>query len=109
MLEIYDTARPWPNVTWDRYDLAKVAAAVRLINPTVVHASDESAADYIRSVAERELYRINPEHGTLVSTGGWQVVFVKNGGAEHSFTAWPSVTGYTALKFAESGQGQSPN
>jgi hypothetical protein len=104
-----EIARPWPNVTWDRYDLDKVAAAVRLINPMMVHDSVESAASYIRSVSERDLYRVNPEHGHMVSTGGWQVTFLRNSGAENSFSAWPAITGYTALKYAEGGQGQSPN
>ena len=92
--------RPWPRVTWDAPSLEYTAKAVRLVNPHVVHENDESAADWIRCQSERELYRLNPEHGTLISTGGWQVVFVA-GDRPNEFTAWPSVTGYTALRFAQ--------
>ena len=95
-----NTERPWPRVTWDQPSLDYVAQAVRLINPHVVYESDESAAFYIRSTAERTLYQLNPEHGTLVSTGAWQVVFVA-GDRPHEFTAWPSVTGYSTLRYAK--------
>ena len=94
------TERPWPRVTWDEPSLQHVAQAVRLVNPHVVHQNDESAADWIRGQSERELYRLNPEHGTMISTGGWQVVFVATD-RPHEYSAWPSVTGYTALRFAK--------
>ena len=97
---MHTTDRPWPRVTWDLPTLERVAQAVRLINPHVVYDSDDSAASYIRSTAERELYRLNPEHGTLIATGGWEVVFVAGDTPGH-FTAWPSVTAYCVLRFAQ--------
>lgn len=94
-----DTERPWPRVTWDVPSLQQVAQAVRAINPHVVYASDDSAASYIRNTAERELYRLNPVHGTMISTGAWQVVFVATDRPNY-FTAWPSLTPYSVLRFA---------
>jgi hypothetical protein len=93
------TDRPWPRVTWDQPTLDLVAKAVRRINPTVHHETDESAASYIRGTAERELYRLAPDHGTMISTGGWQVTFIA-GDRPHEFSAWPALTPYTVLKFA---------
>jgi hypothetical protein len=92
---------PWPRVAWDQPTLDMVAQAVRRINPTVHHDSDESAASYIRSMSERQLFRLgNPEHGTMISTGGWQVTFIA-GDTPHHYSAWPALTPYTVLKFAD--------
>lgn len=92
--------REWPRVTWDQPSLDYVAKAVRRVNPTVVHDSDESAASYIRGTAERALYHLNPEHGTMISTGGWQVTFIAGDTPNH-YTAWPALMGYTVCKFTE--------
>jgi len=92
--------KAWPRVTWDRPSLEHVAQAVRLMGLPTVYGSDEDAADYIRSESERMLYRANqPEHGMCCGTGGWQVVFVA-GDTPGQYSAWPSVTGYTAMRFA---------
>tara|TARA_R110000868_G_scaffold28778_1_gene107467 strand:+ start:260 stop:490 length:231 start_codon:yes stop_codon:yes gene_type:complete len=65
----------------------------------VCHDSDESAADFIRGTAERELYRGNPQHGWMISTGGWQVCFIA-GDRPNEFSAWPSLCPYSVLLFA---------
>ena len=91
--------KEWPRVTWDQPTLAMVAQAVRQINPSVVHDSDESAESWIKGQAERELYRIGGEHGLMVSTGGWQVTFIK-GDHPFRYTAWPSLSPYTVLRYA---------
>lgn len=94
------TDRPWPRVTWDQPSLEYTAQAIRKINPHVVYESDEAAESWIRNHAETMLYRLDPEHGTLVGTGAWQVVFVATD-RPNEYTAWPSVTGYSALRFAK--------
>jgi hypothetical protein len=95
------TDRPWPRVRWDQRSLELTAQAVRLTNPYVVYDSDESCESIIRGMAERELYRLgHVEHGTLVSTGGWQVVFVA-GDRPNEFSAWPSLTPYSVIRYAK--------
>jgi hypothetical protein len=94
------TEQPWPRVAWDQPTLDMVAQAVRITNPTVHHDSDESAASYIRGTAERQLYRLgNPEHGTMVSTGGWQVCFIATD-TPGQYSGWASLTPYSVLRFA---------
>jgi hypothetical protein len=92
------TANPWPAVSWNHHDLTDTAAAVRFLNPAVVHDTDDSCASYIRSVAERSLYRDGLD-GThwLCSTGGWCVVFHKHG---DTWNAHPHVTPFTAARYA---------
>jgi hypothetical protein len=98
--------KPWPRVTWDKTSLEHVAQAVRMMNPHVVYSNDESAADYIRSESERTLYRANqPEGGMMCGCGGWQVCFTA-GDTPGQYSAWPSVTGYTALRYAKEQQAQ---
>jgi hypothetical protein len=89
----------WPRVTWDQPTLAMVARAVRQINPHVVYESDDSAESCIRGMAEMELYRSGGEHGLMICTGGWQVTFIK-GDRPFQYTAWPSLSPYTVLRFA---------
>ena len=93
------TAKAWPRVTWDQRSLELTAQAVRLTNPYTVYDDDEACASYIRNTAERELYRIGASHGLMTSTGGWQVVFVA-GDEPNSFSAWPSLTPYSIIRYA---------
>lgn len=93
-----NTGRTWPRVTWDQRSLELTAEAVRLTNPSTVYEDDDACASYIRSAAERELYMQGPAHGLMVSTGGWQVVFVA-GDEPNAYTAWPSLTPYSVIRF----------
>jgi len=93
------TDKPWPRVTWDQPSLELTARAVRLTNPFTVYESDEACESYIRGQSERELYRLAPERGTLVSTGGWQVVFIATD-RPNEYSAFPSLTPYSVIRFA---------
>ena len=96
--EITNTDKAWPRVTWEQRSLELTAEAVRLTNPFTIYDDDEACASYIRSTAERELYRQAPVHGLTVSTGGWQVVFIA-GDTANTFSAWPSLTPYSVIRY----------
>lgn len=90
----------WPSVTWDYPSLERTAKAVMALNPRVVYDDLEACISSIRNLSETSLYRCNPAHGLNFSTGGYMVTFVKNSGAENSWSAWPSVSAFTALQGA---------
>jgi hypothetical protein len=96
--------KPWPRVTWDQDELIRTARAVRLMGLPTVFGSDEDGADHIRSTSETMLYREGqPEHGMSCATGGWSVVFVGAEAPGH-YRAWPSVSSYSAMRYAEAEQ-----
>lgn len=68
-------------IDWGNSRIDDAARALMVINPGG-HNSAEGLADYIRSSAERELYKHIADGTTpsYIGTGGWYVTFYKKAG-----------------------------
>jgi hypothetical protein len=96
----HDALRPWPRVKWDAYDLEKLSEALLVMNPSGFRDAD-SQSSYIRSLAERELYRF--QRPIDVATGGWQVCFYHawdHLADRYEYVAIASLTPHVAWDFA---------
>ena len=95
-----DQLRPWPRVKWDSYDLDNLSAALLVMNPSGFRDAD-SQASYIRSLAERELYRC--QRPIDISTGGWCVCFYcawEHLAERYDYVAVVTMSPHTAWRFA---------